>query len=214
MKIIEKLKIILNRILNKIFKVTNVEKLEAQRDAMQEMYDNSKEQLNELQASKKLKKEELDKKKKQLTKLETMNKELLEKGNDKKLKEGFEFKKQLDYEIELLENTIKSYTSLTTNLKQQLTTYKSKIDRIHNNIDALKAKAEFSESVDKFKETMKNLDCRDINDISNEIDKNYYKSEFDLNDLVKCDKKVEDFVNDDDSDFENYKKSLKKKSDK
>lgn len=30
----------------------------------------------------------------------------------------------------------------------------------------------------------------------------------DENDLVKSDKKVEDFVNDDDSDFENYKKII------
>lgn len=212
MKITEKAKITLKRGLNKIFRVTNVEKLEAQREAMLELYNKSKDQLNELKASKKQKKEQLERKKTQLNKLNETNTRLLEEGKEEKLKQGFEFKKQVEHEIDVLNNSIKSYGSLIANLTSQLKSYKSKTDKIKNNIDELKAKAEFSKNVDKFKNTMRNLDCSNINDISDEIDKNYYKSELDLNDITESDKDVDSFVKDDDVDFEKYKESLKRKN--
>ena len=214
MKIIEKVKITLKRILNSIFKVTNVEKLIAQKEAMERLYDESEDQLLELKGSLEVKQNELKNKKNKLERLNATNANLLKNGKEDKLKEGYSHKKQLEHEISLLTESVKSYKTLITNLTQQLSSYKIKIDKLRNNIDELKAKAEFSQSVNKFKTTMRNLDCENINDISNEIDKDYYKSEYALENIVKSDVDVDSFIAEDDADFEKYKKSLEKKSKK
>lgn len=214
MKIIEKVKITLKRILNSIFKVTNVEKLIAQKEAMERLYDESEDQLLELKGSLEVKQNELKNKKNKLDRLNVTNANLLKSGKEDRLKEGYNHKKQLEHEISLLTDSVKSYKTLIQNLTHQLSSYKVKIDKLRNNIDELKAKAEFSQSVDKFKTTMRNLDCENINDISNEIDKDYYKSEYALENIVKSDADVDSFIAEDDADFEKYKKSLEKKSKK
>lgn len=85
---------------------------------------------------------------------------------------------------------------LITQVESKVAIYETKIDSLFKNINILKSKAEFTENVNDFKNVIKKLGCKDIGDIKDQIDADFYTSEFELNEISKDEINVEQFTKD------------------
>lgn len=202
MKKLERIKIVWNRMFNKVFNVKNIEKLEAQKSEMEKVLQESKEELSKQKGKKKVIDDKIQEHKNDLEKLketcksikedEMMNKDI----KNQKLKEGFDLYKKCEDELKVKEQQSELMDKLITQVEGKVAIYETKIDSLFKNINILKSKAEFTENVNDFKNVIKKLGCKDIGDIKDQIDADFYTSEFELNEISKDEINVEQFTKD------------------
>lgn len=207
---IERIKICIRRWFEVIFKINNVEKLQEKQRKMQHTLDRVLDNKNELKAVIKKDQENLRAVKENIRKLNIANADYDKQGNNEKVLQGFELVKKCNKEKERLERVIPANQKLVDTIDKQIKVYKGKISQISDNIDELKAKETFSENVEKFNKDMKALDCGNIKDIVSDIDKNFYKAEYDLDDMIKDDVDIDSFVKNEDQELDDYLKSIRK----
>ena len=211
MKKLKVLQIIFDRIFNKLFKVTSVEKLLKQREDMKNTLHNVEETRNGLHGSIQTKKIELTKTKSQLKEVELKIAEYIKKDNDKKAEEGYTYKIQLEKEIKRLQISIDANEKILKQTEKQIAIYEKKITQISNNIDELKAKEEFTRNANEFKNNMRALDCEDIKDITDEINKDYYAQSFALDKIADDEKTIDEYIDQDKEGFKKYVDKIRKK---
>ena len=140
----------------------------------------------------------------------------IELDNDmKKAKEGYQYKLQLEKDINRSKRNISAFNSMVSSIQNQINIYKSKIDQIDNNIDELKSKEKFTETAKQFRNDMNSLECKDIKDITSEINKAFYSEKFALKDIQKQDdKSINKYIQKDQMSFDEYVAKIKNKNDK
>ena len=211
MKKIKVLQIIFDRIFNKLFKVTSVEKLLKQREDMKNTLHGVEETRNNLHGSIVAKRIELSTAKNQLKEVENKIAEYVKKDNEKKAEEGYAYKIQLEKEIKRLQLSIESNEKILKQTEKQIAIYEKKITQISNNIDELKAKEEFTKNANEFKNNMRALDCEDIKDITDEINKDYYAQSFALDKMADDEKTIDEYIDQDKDGFKKYVDKIRKK---
>ena len=202
MKKLERVKIVWNRMFNKVFNVKNIEKLEAQKDEMERILIDSKGELSRQKGKKQVIDDKIEEYKKDLEKLketcksikedEIMNKDI----KNQKLKEGFDLYKKCEDELKIKEQQSELMNKLITQVENKINVYEAKINSLFKNISILRSKAEFTENVNDFKNVIKKLGCKDVGDIKDQIDAEFYSSEFELDDISKDETSVEQFTKD------------------
>lgn len=211
MKKIKVLQIIFDRIFNKLFKITSVEKLLKQREDMKNTLHGVEETRNSLHGSITAKRIELSTAKNQLKEVENKIAEYVKKDNEKKAEEGYTYKIQLEKEIKRLQLSIESNEKILKQTEKQIAIYEKKITQISNNIDELKAKEEFTKNANEFKNNMRALDCEDIKDITDEINKDYYAQSFALDKMADDEKTIDEYIDQDKDGFKKYVDKIRKK---
>ena len=210
-----KIKIVLEKLFNKIVHVSSVEELEEQKKLMKATLDKVQENKNNTKAELKIEQEKLSEAQYDLKCLERKIEEYI-KGNDmKKAKEGYQYKLQLEKDINRSKRNISAFNSMVSSIQNQINIYKSKIDQIDNNIDELKAKEKFTETAKQFRNDMNSLECKDIKDITSEINKAFYSEKFALKDIQKQDdKSINKYIQKDQMSFDEYVEKIKNKNTK
>lgn len=210
MNIFEKIKITTNRVLNNVFKVSNIETLNYQKEKMENILNKAIENLNNIKGKNKQKESLLARNKTNLKALVLISRDwndvLKEKTSLKEekdeatqeLKKCYEFYEQTEKDNQLLKKQIEVNEKIIADIENKIELYRSKIIAIEKNIDVLEAKAEYAENIKNFKKISKTLKCDgDLKDISQKIDADYYAAEFDLQDLEKEEKEsqdIQDFI--------------------
>ena len=208
-----KIKIVLEKLFNKIVHVSSVEELEEQKKLMKATLGKVQENKNNTKAELKIEQEKLSEAQYDLKCLERKIEEYI-KGNDmKKAKEGYQYKLQLEKDINRSKRNISAFNSMVSSIQNQINIYKSKIDQIDNNIDELKAKEKFTETAKQFRNDMNSLECKDIKDITSEINKAFYSEKFALKDIQKQDdKSINKYIQKDQMSFDEYVEKIKNKN--
>lgn len=211
MKKENQIKIVFNRIFNKIFKVSNIEMLVLQKEKMEKTLETVNEEKNRIKGLLKVKQQELAENEINLQKIEKKISTYVNKEQLDKAKQGYEYKIQTEKEINRLKRDLSAYNQIINNTEKQIKIYEAKISKISNNIDELKAKEEFTKNAQKFRKNMSSLECKDIKDITQEINKEYYAENFALEDIEKQDEKtIDTFIQQDENDFLEYVERIKK----
>ena len=213
MKKVDKIKVIYNKIFNKIFKVSSIEELEEQRNKMQKTLNQVQDEKNRLKGLLNVKRENLLDDKRKLKLIEEKIENYVNKNNTNKAQSGYELKIQLEKEIDRLVRDINAYSLIIKNTDKQIKIYETKINKIMNNIDELKAKEEFTNNAKKFRENMSSLECKDIKDITDEINRDYYAENYALEDIEKQDDEtIDNYIQDDENNFKKYVEKIQKKN--
>jgi len=204
MNIFDKIKISTNRILNNIFKVSNVETLEYQKRKMEDVLEEANHSLNNLKGKNKQKEEELKENEVNLVTLLSMAK-TWKKNLEKKdslsekralteaLQRSCVLHDQTEKENEMLKKQIAINNKIISDIEKKIELYSSKIDDINKNIDVLKAKAEYAENIKNFKKISKSLECdANLKNVEKDIDAEYFTAEFELQELDEKDVQNQD----------------------
>ncbi len=210
-----KIKIVLEKLFNKIVHVSSVEELEEQKKLMKATLDKVQENKNNTKAELKIEQEKLSEAQYDLKCLERKIEEYIKDNDMKKAKEGYQYKLQLEKDINRSKRNISAFNSMVSSIQNQINIYKSKIDQIDNNIDELKAKEKFTETAKQFRNDMNSLECKDIKDITSEINKAFYSEKFALKDIQKQDdKSINKYIQKDQMSFDEYVAKIKNKNTK
>jgi len=210
-----KIKIVLEKLFNKIVHVSSVEELEEQKKLMKATLDKVQENKNNTKAELKIEQEKLSEAQYDLKCLERKIEEYIKDNDMKKAKEGYQYKLQLEKDINRSKRNISAFNSMVSSIQNQINIYKSKIDQIDNNIDELKAKEKFTETARQFRNDMNSLECKDIKDITSEINKAFYSEKFALKDIQKQDdKSINKYIQKDQMSFDEYVAKIKNKNTK
>ena len=210
-----KIKIVLEKLFNKIVHVSSVEELEEQKKLMKTTLDKVQENKNNTKAELKIEQEKLSEAQYDLKCLERKIEEYIKDNDMKKAKEGYQYKLQLEKDINRSKRNISAFNSMVSSIQNQINIYKSKIDQIDNNIDELKAKEKFTETAKQFRNDMNSLECKDIKDITSEINKAFYSEKFALKDIQKQDdKSITKYIQKDQMSFDEYVEKIKNKNTK
>ena len=210
-----KIKIALEKLFNKIVHVSSVEELEEQKKLMKATLDKVQENKNNTKAELKIEQEKLSEAQYDLKCLERKIEEYIKDNDMKKAKEGYQYKLQLEKDINRSKRNISAFNSMVSSIQNQINIYKSKIDQIDNNIDELKAKEKFTETAKQFRNDMNSLECKDIKDITSEINKAFYSEKFALKDIQKQDdKSINKYIQKDQMSFDEYVEKIKNKNTK
>lgn len=210
-----KIKIVLEKLFNKIVHVSSVEELEEQKKLMKATLDKVQENKNNTKAELKIEQEKLSEAQYDLKCLERKIEEYIKDNDMKKAKEGYQYKLQLEKDINRSKRNISAFNSMVSSIQNQINIYKSKIDQIDNNIDELKAKEKFTETAKQFRNDMNSLECKDIKDITSEINKAFYSEKFALKDIQKQDdKSINKYIQKDQMSFDEYVEKIKNKNTK
>lgn len=210
-----KIKIVLEKLFNKIVHVSSVEELEEQKKLMKATLDKVQENKNNTKAELKIEQEKLSEAQYDLKCLERKIEEYIKDNDMKKAKEGYQYKLQLEKDINRSKRNISAFNSMVSSIQNQINIYKSKIDQIDNNIDELKAKEKFTETAKQFRNDMNSLECKDIKDITSEINKAFYSEKFALKDIQKQDdKSITKYIQKDQMSFDEYVAKIKNKNTK
>lgn len=210
-----KIKIVLEKLFNKIVHVSSVEELEEQKKLMKATLDKVQENKNNTKAELKIEQEKLSEAQYDLKCLERKIEEYIKDNDMKKAKEGYQYKLQLEKDINRSKRNISAFNSMVSSIQNQINIYKSKINQIDNNIDELKAKEKFTETAKQFRNDMNSLECKDIKDITSEINKAFYSEKFALKDIQKQDdKSINKYIQKDQMSFDEYVEKVKNKNTK
>ena len=204
MNIFDKIKISTNRVLNNIFKVSNIETLEYQKRKMEDVLEEANHSLNNLKGKNKQKEEELKENEVNLVTLlsmaKTWKKDLEKKDSlsekralTEALQRSCTLHDQTEKENEMLKKQITINNKIISDIEKKIELYSSKIDDINKNIDVLKAKAEYAENIKNFKKISKSLECdANLKNIEKDIDAEYFTAEFELQELDEKDVQNQD----------------------
>lgn len=204
MNIFDKMKISTNRVLNNIFKVSNVETLEYQKRKMEDVLEEANHSLNNLKGKNKQKEEELKENEVNLATLlsmaKTWKKDLERKDSlsekralTEALQRSCVLHDQTEKENEMLKKQIAINNKIISDIEKKIELYSLKIDDINKNIDVLKAKAEYAENIKNFKKISKSLECdANLKNVEKDIDAEYFTAEFELQELDEKDAQNQD----------------------
>lgn len=191
---LERIKIVFERIFNKIFKVNNVEKLIAAREKMEDTLKDAEDKLFEAQGKNKQKEEEIKEIEKNIADLIDVSKKLNAEGKNEKVSEAAELYKEEKNKKDLLLKSLKINEKIVKQLEDKVKIYREKINDLKRNIEVLEMKQNYTDNLKEYKKIAKKLDVGDIKDISKEIDEEFYASEFEVKNMEENEKNVEDFV--------------------
>lgn len=212
---LERVRIVFERIFNKVFRVNNIEKLIAGKERMEETLRDAEEKLFEAQGKNKQKEEEIKEIEKNIKDLIEVSKGL----NKEKVKEAAELYKEEKNKKELLLKSLKINEKIVKQLEDKVKIYREKINDLKRNIEVLEMKQSYTDNLKEYKKIAKKLDVGDIKDISKEIDEEFYASEFEVKSIEETGKNVEEFIaeNGKGDDYEEFMKLVegdKKKNEK
>lgn len=169
--------------MEKILKVDNVEKLQAQEVKMTEVLNTSKEQLNQLKAEIVVSEKEIAKGKAELEQLIRLCKNKKDTISDEEMKNIYRLYERQESEIKNKETALVLTKKLLEQCEVQVETYTDRIAEITKNISVLKVKNDYAENVKKFKNVAKDLKVKDAKDLEREIEVDFVAAEFDLEDM-------------------------------
>ena len=169
--------------MEKILKVDNVEKLQAQEVKMTEVLNTSKEQLNQLKAEIAVSEKEIVKGKAELEQLIRLCKNKKDTISDEEMKNIYRLYERQESEIKNTETALVLTKKLLEQCETQVETYTDRIAEITKNISVLKVKNDYAENVKKFKNVAKDLKVKDAKDLEREIEVDFVAAEFDLEDM-------------------------------
>ena len=188
---LNRIQIVGKRIIEKIFKVNNVEKLEAQEEKMTAVLNTSKEQLNQLKAEIAVSEKEILNGKAELEQLIRLCKNKKDTINDEELKSIYRLYERQNSEIKSKETALELTKKLQAQVESQVETYTDRIGDITKNISVLKVKNDYAENVKRFKNVAKDLKVKDAKDLEREIEVDFAAAEFDLEDMKAEDLTIE-----------------------
>lgn len=169
--------------MEKILKVDNVEKLQAQEVKMTEVLNTSKEQLNQLKAEIAVSEKEIVKGKAELEQLIRLCKNKKDTISDEEMKNIYRLYERQESETKNKETALVLTKKLLEQCETQVETYTDRIAEITKNISVLKVKNDYAENVKKFKNVAKDLKVKDAKDLEREIEVDFVAAEFDLEDM-------------------------------
>lgn len=169
--------------MEKILKVDNVEKLQAQEVKMTEVLNTSKEQLNQLKAEIAVSEKEIVKGKAELEQLIRLCKNKKDTISDEEMKNIYRLYERQESEIKNKETALVLTKKLLEQCETQVEIYTDRIAEITKNISVLKVKNDYAENVKKFKNVAKDLKVKDAKDLEREIEVDFVAAEFDLEDM-------------------------------
>ena len=179
MKLLNRIQIVGKRIIEKVFKVNNVEKLEAQEEKMTAVLNTSKEQLNQLKAEIDVSQKEIDTKKNENEQLIRLCKNKRDTISDEEMKNIYRLYERQESEIKNKETALALTRKLLEQCETQVETYTDRIGEITKNISVLRVKNDYAENVKKFKNVAKDLKVKDAKDLEREIEVDFVAAEYD-----------------------------------
>lgn len=188
---LNRIQIVGKRIIEKVFKVNNVEKLEAQEEKMTAVLNTSKEQLNQLRAEIAVSEKEILNGKAELEQLIRLCKNKKDTIDDEELKSIYRLYERQNSEIKSKETALELTKKLQAQVESQVETYTDRIGDITKNISVLKVKNDYTENVKRFKNVAKDLKVKDAKDLEREIEVDFAAAEFDLEDMKAEDLTIE-----------------------
>lgn len=180
---LNRIQIVGKRIIEKVFKVDNVEKLEAQEEKMTEVLNSSKEQLNQLKAEMDVSQREIDTKKNENEQLIRLCKNKKDTISDEEMRNIYRLYERQNSEIKNKETALLLTKKLLEQCQAQVETYNDRIGEISKNISVLRVKNDYTENVKKFKNVAKDLKVKDAKDLEREIEVDFVAAEYDLQDI-------------------------------
>lgn len=180
---LNRIQIVGKRIIEKVFKVNNVEKLEAQEEKMTAVLNTSKEQLNQLKAEIDVSQKEIDTKKNENEQLIRLCKNKRDTISDEEMKNIYRLYERQESEIKNKETALALTRKLLEQCETQVETYTDRIGEITKNISVLRVKNDYAENVKKFKNVAKDLKVKDAKDLEREIEVDFVAAEYDLQDM-------------------------------
>ncbi len=180
---LNRIQIVGKRIIEKVFKVDNVEKLEAQEEKMTEILNSSKEQLNQLKAEMDVSQKEIDVKKNENEQLIRLCKNKKDTISDEEMRNIYRLYERQNSEIKNKETALALTRKLLEQCETQVETYTDRIGEISKNISVLRVKNDYTENVKKFKNVAKDLKVKDAKDLEREIEVDFVAAEYDLQDM-------------------------------
>lgn len=191
MKILNRIQIVGKRVIEKIFKVDNIEKLQAQEEKMNEVLNTSKEDLNQLKAEIAISEKEIEKGKNELEQLVRLCKNKKDTISDEEMRNIYRLYERQESEIKNKETALGLTRKLLEQCEAQVETYTDRIGEISKNISILKVKNDYAENVKKFKNVAKDLKVKDAKDLEREIEVDFAAAEYDLQDMKAEDMSIE-----------------------
>lgn len=180
---LNRIQIVGKRIIEKVLKVDNVEKLEAQEEKMTAVLNTSKEQLNQLKAEIDVSQKEIDTKKNENEQLVRLCKNKRDIISDEEMKNIYRLYERQESEIKNKETALALTRKLLEQCEAQVETYTDRIGEITKNISVLRVKNDYAENVKKFKNVAKDLKVKDAKDLEREIEVDFVAAEYDLQDM-------------------------------
>lgn len=180
---LNRIQIVGKRVIEKVFKVNNVEKLQAQEEKMTEVLNASKEDLNQLKAEIDVSEREIEKGKNELEQLIRLCKNKKDIISDEEMRNIYRLYERQESEIKNKETALVLTRKLLEQCEAQVETYTDRIGEITKNISILKVKNDYTENVKKFKNVAKDLKVKDAKDLEREIEVDFAAAEYDLQDM-------------------------------
>lgn len=180
---LNRIQIVGKRVIEKVFKVNNVEKLQAQEEKMTEVLNASKEDLNQLKAEIDVSEREIEKSKNELEQLIRLCKNKKDIISDEEMRNIYRLYERQESEIKNKETALVLTRKLLEQCEAQVETYTDRIGEITKNISILKVKNDYAENVKKFKNVAKDLKVKDAKDLEREIEVDFAAAEYDLQDM-------------------------------
>ena len=205
---LERIKVFFNKKFEKIFDVTKIEEIENQKNKMEKVLMEAKEELYKQEGKLCAKKQELKNSNKNIEKLLKVCKKYESQKLENKVKEGYNLYKKEKQRVENLEKIIKDKKKLVEETKNKIKIYENRIKKLTSNMEILKLKNEFSQNVKDFNRVNKKLKMKDVKDITNEIEEEFFSSKLMLKDLKKEEVDIESYIEEDNT--EEYKDFLEK----
>lgn len=205
---LERIKVFFNKKFEKIFDVTKIEEIENQKNKMEKVLIEAKEELYKQEGKLYAKKQELKNSNKNIERLLKVCKKYESQKLENKVKEGYNLYKEEKQRIENLEKIIKASKKLVEETKNKIKIYENRIKKLTSNMEILKLKNEFSQNVKDFNRVNKKLKMKDVKDITNEIEEEFFSSKLMLKDLKKEEVDIESYIEEDNT--EEYKDFLEK----
>lgn len=205
---LERIKVFFNKKFEKIFDVTKIEEIENQKNKMEKVLIEAKEELYKQEGKLYAKKQELKNSNKNIERLLKVCKKYESQKLENKVKEGYNLYKEEKQRIENLEKIIKASKKLVEETKNKIKIYENRIKKLTSNMEILKLKNEFSQNVKDFNRVNKKLKMKDVKDITNEIEEEFFSSKLMLKDLKKEEVSIESYIEEDNT--EEYKDFLEK----
>lgn len=205
---LERIKIFFNKKFEKIFDVTKIEEIENQKNKMEKVLIEAKEELYKQEGKLYAKKQELKNSNKNIERLLKVCKKYESQKLENKVKEGYNLYKEEKQRVENLEKIIKASKKLVEETKNKIKIYENRIKKLTSNMEILKLKNEFSQNVKDFNRVNKKLKMKDVKDITNEIEEEFFSSKLMLKDLKKEEVDIESYIEEDNT--EEYKDFLEK----
>lgn len=192
---LNRVQIVGKRIIEKVFKVDNIEKLEAQEEKMTAVLNTSKEQLNQLKAEIDVSQREIDTKKNENEQLIRLCKNKRDTISDEEMKNIYRLYERQESEIKNKETALVLTKKLLEQCETQVETYTDRIGEITKNISIMKVKNDYTENVKKFKNVAKDLKVKDAKDLEREIEVDFAAAEYELEDMKAEDMTIEKVLN-------------------